>query len=77
MTPGTVTHVMQGHTILVTTHDRTVTILVTVNRDGKIVKPKKIDMAIQNRIMTNHISLIPLMTIVFMKLIIKDQLNNR
>ena len=55
MTPGTVTHVLQGHTILVMTHDRTATIPETVNRDGKIAKPKKIDMAIQNRIMTNHI----------------------
>lgn len=55
MTPGTLTHVMQGHKILVMTHDPTATIPVTVNRDGKIVKLKMIDMAIQNRTMTNHI----------------------
>ena len=55
MTPGTLIHVMEGHTILVMTHDHTATIPVTVNPDGKIVKLKMIDMAIQNRTMTNHI----------------------
>ena len=52
---GTATHVIQGHTILVMTHDRSATIPVTVNRNGQIAQLNMIDMAIQNLIMTNHI----------------------
>ena len=49
---GLVTHVIQGHTIHVMTHDRTM-IPVTVNPDGMIDQPKMMDMDILSRIMMN------------------------